>query len=168
MPGRRCEAASSLIGEGFVCFKLYERTLTKGWIAVLVFGPVFAVVAARTVLADDGQLSDLTGQWWQFMLSTPASVNPLVDLTRVDCIVGQRGSVWFLGGTFSGSSAMRTYFVQRANGCSFQLAGVCRSRVAGSEPSGFITSKANRLIEGIQDRMPTILDESNCRRLDES
>ena len=48
---------------------------------------------------------------------------------------------------------------QRANGCSFQLAGVGRNRAPGSEPFIFITSKANRLIEGIQDRMPTILDD---------
>lgn len=36
---------------------------TKGWIAVLIFGPVFAIVAAGTVLADDDQLSGLTAQW---------------------------------------------------------------------------------------------------------
>lgn len=79
---------------------------TKRSIAVLIFG---LLLAAGTAFADDdNQLSGLTAQWWQFMLSVPTSVNPLVDLTGVDCVVGQRGPVWFLGGTFPGGSATRT------------------------------------------------------------
>lgn len=38
--------------------------------------------------------------WWQWALQTPASVNPLLD--KGDCRVGQKGHVWFIGGTFSG------------------------------------------------------------------
>ena len=38
--------------------------------------------------------------WWQWALQTPASINPLLD--KGDCSVGQKGHVWFLGGTFSG------------------------------------------------------------------
>lgn len=44
-----------------------------------------------------------SAQWWQFMLSIPASDNPLVDETGEKCPVGQRGPVWFLAGAFGGT-----------------------------------------------------------------
>jgi hypothetical protein len=78
---------------------------TKSLLTVLIFG---LVLAAGTAFADDNQLSGLTAQWWQLMFSIPTSANPLVDVTGVDCIVGQRGPVWFLAGPFSGGSATRT------------------------------------------------------------
>ena len=41
-----------------------------------------------------------SAEWWQFVLSIPASENPLLDTTGERCVVGQRGPVWFLfGGT---------------------------------------------------------------------
>jgi hypothetical protein len=45
----------------------------------------------------------LAAQWWQFALSIPKSVNPLTDETGQNCMVGQRGNVWFLGGVFNTS-----------------------------------------------------------------
>ena len=56
---------------------------------------------------DDGQFPSLTAQWWQFVISIPSTVNPLLDLTGADCVVGQRGPVWFLAGTFFGGTATR-------------------------------------------------------------
>jgi hypothetical protein len=79
---------------------------TKRSIALLILGLVLVAGAAGTAAAD--QLSSLTAQWWQFMLSIPTGVNPLLDLTGTDCVIGQRGPVWLLGGTFSGGSAART------------------------------------------------------------
>jgi hypothetical protein len=52
--------------------------------------------------------SQLSVQWWQWALSIPTSINPQLDPTGENCMVGQRGSVWFLGGTFGGGSATRT------------------------------------------------------------
>src|SRR5262249_18455653 len=54
------------------------------------------------------QLKKLSAELWQQVLSIPASVNPLLDATGADCMVGQDGSVWFLVGTFGLSSANRT------------------------------------------------------------
>ncbi len=51
-----------------------------------------------------GQLPALTAEWWQWALSIPASVNPLTDSTGEQCMIGQRGSVWFLAGNVSGRS----------------------------------------------------------------
>jgi hypothetical protein len=83
---------------------------TKCSIAVLILGLMLVAGTAGRASADD-QLSNLTAQWWQFVFSIPTGVNPLLDTTGADCVIGQRGPVWFLGGTFSGGSAMRTCFV---------------------------------------------------------
>ena len=40
--------------------------------------------------------------WWQWASQTPASINPLLD--KGDCSVGQKGHVWFLGGTLPGDT----------------------------------------------------------------
>ena len=74
---------------------------------ILGFGLLFGVVSAFAEGSDD-PLSSMTAQWWQLIVSIPTTVNPLVDSTGVDCMVGQRGRVWFLAGTFSGGTATRT------------------------------------------------------------
>jgi hypothetical protein len=56
----------------------------------------------RMAFADDGDslppLPVLTGQWWQWAYSIPLSQNPLTDETGDRCMIGQRGSIWFLAG----------------------------------------------------------------------
>lgn len=54
-----------------------------------------------------GALHGLAAEWWQWVLSIPESVNPLLDETGDDCVVGQRGPIWFLAGTFFGGTAER-------------------------------------------------------------
>ena len=46
---------------------------------------------------------ELSAEWWQWAYSIPPSVNPLVDTTGEDCVVGQRGDVWFLAGSTGGA-----------------------------------------------------------------
>lgn len=46
--------------------------------------------------------SQWAANWWQWALQTPASTNPLLD--KGECNVGQKGRVWFIGGTFSGEA----------------------------------------------------------------
>ena len=47
------------------------------------------------------------GEWsehfWQWLLSIPASVNPGVETTGENCMVGQQGPVWLLGWSFGTS-----------------------------------------------------------------
>ena len=69
------------------------------------------IISVRGVSAQGvppGQLSTLTAEWWQWALSIPASVNPLTDEVGTNCMVGQRGSIWFLSGFFGIGSATRT------------------------------------------------------------
>jgi hypothetical protein len=42
-------------------------------------------------------------EWWNWALSTPAEVNPLLDESGTCGHIGQQGQVWFLAGTFGGS-----------------------------------------------------------------
>ena len=60
----------------------------------------------RTASADS--FEDLSAEWWQWALSIPASVNPQLDTTGEDAVVGQRGEVWFLAGVFLGGTVVRT------------------------------------------------------------
>src|SRR5579884_1628590 len=45
--------------------------------------------------------------WWQWALSIPTNVNPLLDTTGANCQQGQSGKVWFLAGTLGGSPVVR-------------------------------------------------------------
>jgi hypothetical protein len=46
--------------------------------------------------------------WWQWALSAPASVNPLIDSTGANCAEGQDAKVWYLAGTAGGGTATRS------------------------------------------------------------
>src|SRR5262245_20854043 len=61
--------------------------------------PVFF---APTTTPFGKKLREWSAEWWQFVLSIPASENPLLDDTGQKCAVGQRGPVWFLVGTTGG------------------------------------------------------------------
>jgi hypothetical protein len=80
-----------------------NRSLTAGLLLTLGL-----ILPSGTAFADDNQFSTLTAQWWQTMLSVPPGVNPAADPTGADCMLGQRGPVWLLAGTFSGGSATRS------------------------------------------------------------
>lgn len=53
-------------------------------------------------------LPALTAQWWQWAVSIPVDQNPQSDPTGDDCMIGQRGDIWFLAGVFSGGPASRS------------------------------------------------------------
>jgi hypothetical protein len=56
-------------------------------------------------------LEQLSAEWWQWALSIPTSVNPQLDTTGKNAVVGQHGPIWFLAGVFGGGTATRTCFV---------------------------------------------------------
>jgi hypothetical protein len=63
----------------------------------------------------------LSAVWWQWALSIPTSVNPQLDTTGKDAVVGQRGSVWFLAGFFGGGPATRTCSVPQGTALFFPV-----------------------------------------------
>jgi hypothetical protein len=66
------------------------------------------IMPLNVALADSQSFKQLSAEWQQWALSIPPSINPQLDTTGENCMVGQRGSVWFLAGTFGGGSAIRT------------------------------------------------------------
>jgi hypothetical protein len=46
--------------------------------------------------------AEWTARWWQWVLSTPKTENPLVDENGKNCANKQSGPVWFLAGTLKG------------------------------------------------------------------
>lgn len=53
--------------------------------------------------------SQWSAAWWQWAVSVPADVNPVVDETGAFASQGQSGSVWFLAGVFNSTgTAERT------------------------------------------------------------
>lgn len=62
--------------------------------------PGAPVIEIQTYGSGYGELS---ARWWQWLLSIPASVNPLFDNTGQHCAQGQYDDVWFLAGSFFGS-----------------------------------------------------------------
>jgi hypothetical protein len=77
-------------------------------LVVLASSFVFSAPALADDDRDASSWRSLTGQWWQWALSTPADANQVLDSTGAFCMVGQRGPVWFLGGTFTGQPTVRT------------------------------------------------------------
>jgi hypothetical protein len=82
--------------------------------------------------ADSASVKQLSAQWWQWALSIPADVNPQTDATGEDCMVGQRGEVWFLAGTFGGSATRtcvvpegKTLFFPVINSVNIDAPNVC-------------------------------------------
>jgi hypothetical protein len=51
--------------------------------------------------------SQWAAAWWQWALSAPVSVNPVLDTTGAACGVGQAGPVWFVAGLFGSGSVTR-------------------------------------------------------------
>jgi hypothetical protein len=50
-------------------------------------------------------------KWWQYVYSLPTTANPLFDTAPASA--GQKGDVWFIGGSFDGLSKVRTATVPK-------------------------------------------------------
>ena len=71
------------------------------------FAVAASLVAPISGTAGEPSFQELSAQWWQWVLSIPNSANPLADSTGANCMVGQRGSLWFLAGSFGGTVSRR-------------------------------------------------------------
>jgi hypothetical protein len=77
-------------------------------LAALVAVAAGISMPVNVALADTAGYKQLSSEWWQWALSIPADENPLADTTGANCMVGQRGSNWFLAGTFGDTTVIRT------------------------------------------------------------
>src|SRR5262245_45706748 len=86
-----------------------RKTETRRF-AALAIALGCAAVAAPAVaqFQNDDSLKELSAQCWQWALSIPAATNPVLDTNGQFCMVGQRGPVWFLAGTFVPGQTVRS------------------------------------------------------------
>lgn len=56
--------------------------------------------------------AELANRWWQWALSYPAPVNPLLDATGAFSYLGDQGPVFFLAGTIGNATFSRTVTVR--------------------------------------------------------
>jgi hypothetical protein len=113
-------------------------------IGLTIVGLIMGIALSKqTALADSGSatsslpLPALTAEWWQWALSIPTGQNPQSDATGQYCMVGQRGPVWFLAGTFNGDTATRSCSVPENTVLFFPVANAINinsPNVCGSGP----------------------------------
>jgi len=72
--------------------------------------------------------------WWQWALETPASVNPVLDLTGARCAEGQTGRVWFLAGSFGSDPVERTCSVPTGTALLIPLINAFSGATPGDPP----------------------------------
>lgn len=65
--------------------------------------------------------SQWAADWWSWVLTQPAAVNPLLDPTGANCAQGQSGRVWFLVGTFGAGTATRSCTVPKGTALLFPV-----------------------------------------------
>lgn len=80
---------------------------TRQFITIVAIGLGF-IMPLNMAFADSDSLNTLSAEWWQWALSIPTSKNPQLDTSGENCMVGQRGSIWFLAGVFGGGTTTRT------------------------------------------------------------
>ena len=129
----------------------------RSFVAALA-GIVAAVFAtANAALADDATAyKQLSGAWWQWILSIPISENPLLDATGETCMVGQQGTNWFLAGNSGGDSTRNcsipegvTLFFPVINSVAFDTPNLCGQ--GDPIPASEYRTMAAQFIDGATD-----------------
>lgn len=106
--------------------RLIKRSLVELAVACAIGAIPFSSLAASRIDAE------LSAEWWEWAVSIPNSASPILDTTGAECMVGQKGHIWFLAGT-NGTSASRTcqipegdaLFFPVVNAVNFDSPGVC-------------------------------------------
>ena len=82
-------------------------TILLGFVGQITGPTVPAAEAAGVVPAGPAygaEYGEWSARWWQWAISIPVPVNPILSDGPVDCTLGQTGNVWFLAGNFGGKS----------------------------------------------------------------
>ena len=113
--------------------------------------------AARTSVA----WAQLSAEWWQWVLALPPAVNPLLDATGDNCMVGQHGSNWFLAGSWGGAATRdcdipqgATLFFPVINEINFDTPGQCGQ--GAPLPSSFYRGLSAAFVNGAANLSVTL------------
>ena len=113
---------------------------TRRFLAIVGIIGLGLMIPLKVALADSQSFKELSAEWQQWALSIPTPMNPQLDTTEENCMVGQRGSVWFLAGTFGGGSATRTCAVPEDKRLFFPVinsVNIDTPNVCGQGPASF-------------------------------
>ena len=123
-------------------------------IAALALG-----AASTPVLADSDSgdsMKELSAQWWQWAFSIPKPSNPLLDPTGANCMVGQRGSVWFLAGSLDSGTIRRTCSVPEGVTLFFPVINYFNLNTPGICPPTSLNQTVAQLRAGAAAAMDTV------------
>ena len=131
---------------------------TAAAIILAAFLPTGAVLAKNTNAA----FPQLSGEWWQWVLSIPPSINPLLDTTGENCMVGQHGTTWFLAGSWVGGPVTRecdipqgaALFFPVINEINFDTPGQCGQ--GAPLPSSFYRGLSAAFVNGAANLSVTL------------
>jgi hypothetical protein len=131
---------------------------TMAAIALAIFVPASAVLAKNSNAA----FPQLSGEWWQWVLSIPPSMNPLLDTTGENCMVGQHGTTWFLAGSWVSGPVTRdcdipqdaALFFPVINEINFDTPGQCGQ--GAPLPASFYRSLSAAFVNGAANLSVTL------------
>ena len=99
-------------------------------------------------------LSELSAQWWQWALSIPPASSPFNDLTGANCVIGQRGPVWFLVGATSSAQVQRNCTVPEGVSLFFPIINnfnLNTPNVCGSDATSLTVPQLRALVAPFAD-----------------
>ena len=114
------------------------------------------MIPLKVALADHQSSEESSAEWQQWALSIPTiptSLNPERDPDGRNCMVGQRGSVWFLAGT-GGGSVTRTCAVPEGTSLFFPVVNIVNintPNVCGQGPDNITVKDLRAAIAPIID-----------------
>jgi hypothetical protein len=158
------------------------KSNTLPYVAIVVIGlalmmPInmgFAESDNNMESAEFESFDKLSAEWQQWALSIPTSVNPQLDTNGGKCMVGQRGSVWFLAGVFGAGTATRTCSVPEGKALFFPVINsvqINSPNVCGQGPNNLsvrdLRSMAAPTIDGATNLSVTVdgIAIKNLRRV---
>ena len=83
----------------------------------LDIAPIYSTPAGQTY-------GRWAAEWWQWSFGIPEAVNPLLDMTGVNCNRRQVGKVWFLAGAFTPDPVVRNCTIPRGKSLFFPLINI--------------------------------------------
>ena len=70
-------------------------------VRLLAVGVLLLIAQPEDARAEEPPYA-LLNEWWQWALSIPSAVNPILDNSGKNCSIGQRGNLWLLAGNTGG------------------------------------------------------------------
>src|SRR5215831_17172564 len=130
---------------------------TLAIILVAFFLPATAASARSNVA-----WSQLSAEWWQWVLSIPPAANPLLDTTGDSCMLGQHGTNWFLAGSWASGPVTRdcdipqgaALFFPVINEINFDTPGQCGQ--GAPLPSSFYRGLSAAFVNGATNLSVTL------------